>query len=204
MKITEPGFRTKSLNLVTTLTDPEPYSVDDLSTLYRQRWDVELDIRSIKVTMGMDELRCRTPEMVRKEIWACLLAYNLIRQKMLQSAKEQDLLPRKLSLRQCASDGGCWLDGDAAFGSQHARSFAEDGISQHRQSDRGKPSWQGGTASGEEKTEGVSITDDDAQASARRCFAAASILTRNRSDPRADRRFDSIGKEVATPGRVDL
>jgi hypothetical protein len=97
VKITEPGFRTKSLDMVTTLTDPESYRVDDLSTLYRQRWEVELDIRSIKVTMGMDELRCRTPEMIRKEIWACLLAYNLIRQKMLQSAKEQALLPRKLS-----------------------------------------------------------------------------------------------------------
>ena len=98
VKLTEPGFRTKSLDMVTTLTDPEQYSVDDLSTLYRQRWEVELDIRSIKVTMGMDKLRCKTPEMVRKEIWACLLTYNLIRQKMLQSAKEQDLLPRKLSL----------------------------------------------------------------------------------------------------------
>ncbi len=97
VKITEPGFRPQSLDLVTTLTDPEEYSVDDLSILYRQRWDVELDIRSIKVTMGMDALRCRSPEMVRKEIWACLLAYNLIRQKMLQSAKEQDLSPRKLS-----------------------------------------------------------------------------------------------------------
>ena len=97
VKITEPGFRSKSLDMVTTLTDPEQYGVDDLSTLYRQRWEVELDIRSIKVTMGMDELRCKTPEMVRKEIWACLLAYNLIRQKMLQSAKEEELLPRKLS-----------------------------------------------------------------------------------------------------------
>lgn len=98
VKMTKPGFRTKSLDLVTTLTDPEQYPVDDLSTLYRQRWEVELDIRSIKVTMGMDELRCKTPEMIRKEIWACLLAYNLIRQKMLQSAKEQDRLPRTLSL----------------------------------------------------------------------------------------------------------
>jgi hypothetical protein len=97
VKITEPGFRSKSLDIVTTLTDSEQYHVDDLSTLYRQRWEVELDIRSIKVTMGMDELRCKTPEMVRKEIWACLLAYNLIRQKMLQSAKEEELLPRKLS-----------------------------------------------------------------------------------------------------------
>lgn len=96
-KITERGFRTKSLNIVTTLTDPNQYGVDDLSVLYCERWNVELDIRSIKVAMGMDELRCRSPEMVRKEIWACLLAYNLIRQKMLQAAKEQEQLPRRLS-----------------------------------------------------------------------------------------------------------
>ena len=82
---------------MTTLTDPNQYGVDDLSVLYCERWNVELDIRSIKVAMGMDELRCRSPEMVRKEIWACLLAYNLIRHKMLQSAKEQEQLPRRLS-----------------------------------------------------------------------------------------------------------
>lgn len=97
VKIAEPGFRPNALNIVTTLTDHQKYSVDDLSKLYRQRWAVELDIRSIKVTMGMDELRCRTPEMVRKEIWACLLAYNVIRQKMCQSAKEKKVSPRSLS-----------------------------------------------------------------------------------------------------------
>jgi hypothetical protein len=97
VKIPERGFRPKSLNIVTTLTDHESYSVDDLSRLYRERWNVELDIRSIKVTMGMDDLRCQTPEMVRKEIWACLLAYNLIRQKMLQSALEKGIVPRRLS-----------------------------------------------------------------------------------------------------------
>ena len=97
VKIPQPGFRPESLNLVTTLTDHDAYSVDDLSNLYRQRWAVELDIRSIKVTMGMDALRCLTPEMVRKEIWTCLLAYNLIRHKMCQSAKEKGVSPRTLS-----------------------------------------------------------------------------------------------------------
>lgn len=97
VKIPERGFRPKALNLVTTLTDHETFRVDDLAALYRQRWAVELDIRSIKVTMGMDALRCKTPELVRKEIWACLLAYNLIRQKMCQSAKAQEVSPRSLS-----------------------------------------------------------------------------------------------------------
>lgn len=97
VKIGERGFRPKSLNLVTTLTDQETFSTDDLAALYRQRWAVELDIRAIKCTMGMDALRCKTPELVRKEIWACLLAYNLIRQKMCQSAQEQEVSPRSLS-----------------------------------------------------------------------------------------------------------
>ena len=97
VKIPGRGFRPKSINIVTTLTDHELYSVDDLSSLYRERWNVELDIRSIKVTMGMDDLRCKTPEMVRKEIWACLLAYNVIRQKILQSALEKGIVPRRLS-----------------------------------------------------------------------------------------------------------
>lgn len=97
VKITERGFRPKSLNIVTTLTDHELYSPEELSSLYRERWNVELDIRSIKVAMGMNALRCRTPEMVRKEIWACLLAYNLIRQKMLQSALAKGIVPRRLS-----------------------------------------------------------------------------------------------------------
>jgi hypothetical protein len=95
--ISEPGFRTESLDIVTTLTDAKEYSRDDIAELYRKRWLVELDIRSIKCAMGMDKLRCKTPEMVRKEIWTCLLAYNLIRQKMLQAALEKDISPRAMS-----------------------------------------------------------------------------------------------------------
>ena len=60
-------------------------------------WHTELDIRAIKCTLGMDVLRCKYPEMVRKEIWTCLLAYNLIRKTMLQAAKDSDLSPRELS-----------------------------------------------------------------------------------------------------------
>jgi hypothetical protein len=63
-------------------------------------WDaalVELDIEAIKITLGMDVLRCQTPEMVRKEIWTCLLAYNLIRKTMLQAAQRNKVSPRQLS-----------------------------------------------------------------------------------------------------------
>lgn len=95
--IDEPGFRTQSLDIVTTLTDAQEYTRDEIADLYRQRWLVELDIRAIKSTMGMDHLRCKTPEMVRKEVWTCLLAYNLIRQKLLQAALEMNASPRQMS-----------------------------------------------------------------------------------------------------------
>jgi len=96
-QITQRGFRVQSLTIITTLTDAETYPRADIVALYRQRWHVELDIRAIKVNMGMEDLRCRTPEMVEKEIWTCLLAYNLIRLKLLQAAKEKDVLPITLS-----------------------------------------------------------------------------------------------------------
>ncbi len=97
VQIDQAGFRTQSLQVVTTLTDPAEYSREEIAELYRRRWLVELDIRSIKCAMGMDILRCKSPEMVRKEIWTCLLAYNLIRQKMLQAALAKGTSPRELS-----------------------------------------------------------------------------------------------------------
>jgi hypothetical protein len=91
------GFRTRSLVVVTTLLDARKYSGDDLAELYHRRWLVELDIRSIKVSMGMDVLRSMSPEMVRREIWTCLLAYNFIRQTMLEAALRSERSPRQLS-----------------------------------------------------------------------------------------------------------
>jgi putative transposase len=92
-----PGFRIESLVVVTTLTDADQYTPDDIAELYSYRWLAELDIFAIKITMGMDILRCKTPPMVRKEIWTCLLAYNLIRRAMLQSARQSGHTPRQLS-----------------------------------------------------------------------------------------------------------
>jgi len=65
--------------------------------VYQSRWLVELDIRSIKCSLGMDVLRAKTPPMVRTELWSCLLAYNLIRLKMLQSSAASGRHPRSLS-----------------------------------------------------------------------------------------------------------
>jgi len=97
VRVSEPGFRTKSFVVVSTLTDAATYTKNDITELYHYRWLAELDIRAIKVTLGMDILRCKTPEMVRKEMWTCLLAYNLIRQTMLQSAQGAGVSPRTLS-----------------------------------------------------------------------------------------------------------
>ena len=65
--------------VVTTLLDPAAFPAEELASLYRRRWHGELDIRSLKVAMRMDVLRCKTPAMVRKEFWAHLLAYDLVR-----------------------------------------------------------------------------------------------------------------------------
>jgi hypothetical protein len=97
--VTQPGFRTKSIVVVTTLLDPRQATKGDLGNLYRLRWNNELDLRSIKSTMQMRELRCKTPELVRKEIWAHALAYNLIRTVMAQAAATHGMEPRSISFK---------------------------------------------------------------------------------------------------------
>lgn len=97
VQVHQPGFRVESLVVVTTLTDAAQYTKDDIAELYHQRWLVELDIRAIKVTMGMDVLRCQSPPMVEREMWTCVLAYNLIRQAMLEAALQAERSPRELS-----------------------------------------------------------------------------------------------------------
>lgn len=86
VEVDEPGFRVESLVVVSTLVDPKRYSHQEIAALYRKRWLAELDLAAIKAALGMDVLRARSPEMVRKEMGSCLLAYNLIRKTMLQSA----------------------------------------------------------------------------------------------------------------------
>jgi Transposase DDE domain len=95
--VRQPGFRTRSLVVVTTLLDPEQTTKEDLATLYRARWHNELDLRSLKSAMQMGELRCKTPELVRKEVWAHVLAYNLLRAVMAQAAARHGVAPRTIS-----------------------------------------------------------------------------------------------------------
>jgi hypothetical protein len=99
VRVRHPGFRTRVLVVVTTLLDPVAAPRSDVAVLYRIRWLAELDLRALKQTLQMDVLRCKTPEMVRKEVWAHLLAYNLVRKVMARAAEEAKLLPVQLSFK---------------------------------------------------------------------------------------------------------
>jgi hypothetical protein len=85
--------------MVTTMICSKAASKKSLKSLYKQRWSVERDIRNIKETMGMNVLSCKTPELVLKEIWVYLLAYNLIRLLIVQAAKTKGIMPRDISFK---------------------------------------------------------------------------------------------------------
>jgi len=85
--------------LVTTMLCASQTPKLELKALYHRRWNIELDLRNIKTTLGMDVLSCKTPEMVVKEIWVYLLAYNLIRLLMAQAALMANCLPRQISFK---------------------------------------------------------------------------------------------------------
>jgi hypothetical protein len=96
-KVEQRGFRTKEVTLATTLLDSAIYSAEELAALYRRRWQVELHIRSIKTQMQMEHLRCKSPSMVRKEIYCHLIGFNLVRAVMVASALRYQWLPTRLS-----------------------------------------------------------------------------------------------------------
>ena len=99
VSVTQPGFRIQSLYIITTLLDAKAYTANDLADLYFQRWDVELFFRDIKTTMGMDILRCKTPDMVNKEIVMHMIAYNCIRYLMVQAAEQSGEQVRRISFK---------------------------------------------------------------------------------------------------------
>jgi|SRR5208283_4801993 len=94
-----PGFRTQKFYIVTTLLDAVQYPAEEIAELYFKRWDVELFFRDIKTTMGMDILRCQTPEMIRKEILMHFIAYNCIRRLRCEAAREVDIKVRVVSFK---------------------------------------------------------------------------------------------------------
>lgn len=98
-RVATPGFRTRAITLATTLLDAQRYSAQALADLYFSRWTVELDFSYIKTTIQMDVLRCKTPDMVRKEIWTHLLAYNILRTLMWDAVLEHDVDPTRVSFK---------------------------------------------------------------------------------------------------------
>ncbi|MGK7949206.1 MAG: IS4 family transposase [Xenococcaceae cyanobacterium] len=95
-----PGWRTKEVTLITTLLDAELYPIKELLKIYELRWNVELNLRHIKTSLAMDILRGKTPEMVRKEIYVHLLAYNLLRTVMWQAGITHTLDSLCISLQE--------------------------------------------------------------------------------------------------------
>jgi hypothetical protein len=95
--IVECGRRTKTIDIITTLTDAETYTAADIAELYGFRWNVELNIRGIKTHLNLDHARCKSPEMVHREVWTILLGYNLIRTTAAAAALLHDKRPRQIS-----------------------------------------------------------------------------------------------------------
>lgn len=142
VQVEQPGFRTQTIIVATTLLDAEEISKSDLAQLYRARWSAELDLRSLKQTMQMDVLRCKTPELVRKEIWTHILAYNLIRTIIAQAATKHGIDPRSISFKGAIQSLEAFQPLIAIQG-QHDSAFRTilyqqllDAIATHRVADR--------------------------------------------------------------------
>lgn len=109
-QVTIPGRRIQILTVVTSLTDPEVYPAEEIAELYGHRWNAELDIRDIKRTLGLDHVRCKTPDMVRRELWVTLLAYNLVRKLIATAAAVHRKQPRQLGFTlACQTILSSWM-----------------------------------------------------------------------------------------------
>ena len=97
--IDRPGFRSTSITMVTSLLDSDYAPKEELGWLYAQRWAAELNLAALKTVLKMEHLRSKTPKMVRKEIWATVLAYNLIRRMIGEAAYKQGSIPREISFK---------------------------------------------------------------------------------------------------------
>jgi hypothetical protein len=95
--VTEKGRRTKNVEIITTLSDAEQYTTEDIAELYGFRWNCELDIRSLKSNLNLGHLRCKTPPMIERELWTTILGYNLIRATAAGAALLHGKQPRQIS-----------------------------------------------------------------------------------------------------------
>src|SRR5918993_1335806 len=110
-QVTQPGFRTPSVTLVTTLVDAKAYPAWALAELYLRRWRMELWLRDIKITMAMAMLRTKTPARVRAELAMFLVGYNLIRTVMFDAAKVSEVRLEQVSFKSALMRFGLWCAG---------------------------------------------------------------------------------------------
>ena len=92
-------LRVKHKTIVTTLMKPAEHNKTTISELYQSRWNIEVDFRNLKTTMGMSELSCKSPDMCEKEMWVYFLANNIIRILMAQAAGKFKLKIRGISFK---------------------------------------------------------------------------------------------------------
>ena len=97
--VSEKGFRTRRVTLVTTLLDAQKYPVSALAALYRRRWQVELSFRQIKTALGMEHLAVKSPAMIDRSLAMHLLAYQLIRGLMQEAALSWDVPLERISFQ---------------------------------------------------------------------------------------------------------
>jgi len=99
VRVERKGYRTRVIDVVTTLLDAEVYTKEEIAGLYRRRWEAELNFRHIKTTLGMELLRTKTPAMARKEMATYMIAYNLVRALMWEAGTRHDSDPLRISLK---------------------------------------------------------------------------------------------------------
>jgi hypothetical protein len=123
LRVIVPGFRTKEIVLITTLLDTQAYPDEAIKALYLRRWAVELYFRDIKTTLGLDVLRCQSPELIEKEIWLQAIAYNLVRALMLEAAWTHTVALERLSFKGTVDTLRQWtpLMAPTMFAYKHAR-----------------------------------------------------------------------------------
>lgn len=135
LRIPKAKNRTQEIVVVTTLLDAGGYAKGELQALYRLRWQAELHLRSLKTTMQMDILRCKKPALVRKEIWAHFLVYNLLRTALAQAAESHATQPWRLSfkgtLQALNAFGGFWPPGPPVDTDAYYHDFLQ-AIAEHR------------------------------------------------------------------------
>lgn len=102
LKVREVWFtrKGKTLRVITSLLDRDKYSAQEIYQLYLHRWNIEVDFRSLKSTLGMGSLRSKTPEMFEKEVWGHVLAYNFVRAVMIDCSVIKRLCPREISFKE--------------------------------------------------------------------------------------------------------